>query len=163
MFGKRSVAMKRRRLAFLGISLLGLLISAAAAQEQLTVPAAIVAFPDMILYNGKIVTMDDTSQGPSPGRIFQAIAFRDRKIQALGSDAEILSYAGPKTEKINLGGKTAIPGIVDSHTHIHNNEVDRWVRDNPEAFESVARKFTVTGTTPEELKKGIELVLKEQM
>lgn len=117
----------------------------------------------MILHNGKIVTMDDTSTSPSPGHIFQAIALRERKIQALGTDAEVLSYAGPKTPKINLMGKTVIPGFVDAHTHIHNNEVSWWVSQNPGAFESMGKRFVVGGKTNEELKKGIELVLKERM
>ncbi len=138
-------------------------VSLGSAQETATVPVEIIAYPDMILYNGKIVTMDDTSTGASPGRIFQAISLRDRRIQALGSDAEILSYAGPATERINLQGKTVIPGIVDSHTHIHNNEVAWWAQQNPEAFETMGREFVVGGMTSEELKKGIELVLKERM
>ena len=147
-----------------GISaILGALIAVAAAQERVTVPAAIVAYPDLIVYNGKIVTMDDTSPGPSPGRIVQALAIRDRRIQALGADAEILAYAGPKTDKIDLKGKTVIPGIVDAHTHIHNNEVRWWVSQNPAALETVARRFVVGGSTNEELRKGIELVLKERM
>lgn len=139
------------------------LVAVAAAQETVTVPAAIVAYPDLILYNGKIVSMDDTSTGSSPGHIFQAAAVRDRKIQALGADSLILSYAGPKTDKVDLKGKTVIPGIVDSHTHIHNNEVAYWVKQNPAAFETMARRFVVGGTTYDELKRGVELVLKERM
>src|SRR5689334_22179534 len=108
---------------FPGVLILG---SLALAQSTVTVPTAIVAYPELILYNGKIVSMDDTSSGPSPGTIYQAIAVRDRKIQALGTDALILSYAGPQTQKVDLKGRTVIPGIVDSHTHIHNNEVAYW-------------------------------------
>ena len=140
-----------------------MLTSMALAQETVTVPAAIAAYPDLILYNGKVVTMDDTSTGPSPGRIVQAVAIRQRQIQALGADALILSYAGPKTPKIDLKGRTVIPGIVDSHTHIHNNEVAYWVKQNPAAFETMARRFVVGGSTYEELKRGVELVLKERM
>lgn len=133
------------------------------AQERATVPVAIIAYPDLVLYNGKIVTMDDTSINTTTGRTFQAVAIRERRIQALGSDDEILSYAGPKTEKINLQGRTVIPGIVDPHTHIHNNEVNWWVRENPAAFEAMGKRFVIGGSTNEELKRGIELVLKERM
>src|SRR5579864_5863955 len=93
------------------------LASMGLAQERASVPLAIVAYPDLIVYNAKIVTMDDASFGPSPGHIFQAIAVRDRKIQALGNNDEILSYAGPKTQKIDVKGRTVIPGIIDPHTH----------------------------------------------
>ena len=41
------------------LALLGALAVVAAAQERVTVPAAVVAYPDLIVYNGKIVTMDD--------------------------------------------------------------------------------------------------------
>ncbi len=144
------------------LAMLCVLVSAA-AQERALVPVAIITYPDLILHNGKIVTMDDTSTGPSPGRIVQALAVRNQRILALGTDAEILSYAGPLTDKIDLQGKTVVPGFVDSHTHIHNNEVNWWVSQNPEAFDTMGRNFVVGGKTHEELKKGIELVLKERM
>ena len=139
------------------------LVSWAAAQETATVPVAIIAYPDLILHNGNIVSMDDTSTGPSPGSIYQAIAVHNQRIQALGTNTEILSYAGPDTETIDLQGKTVVPGFVDAHTHIHNNEVNWWVSQNPAAFDTMGRRFSVGGMTYEELKKGIELVLKEQM
>jgi len=134
----------------------------AAAQERQNVPVAIIAYPDMILYNGKIVTMEDAGFNQSLGRTVQALAIRDRKIQALGSNDLILSYAGPNTTKIDVKGRTVIPGIVDPHTHIHNGEVSWWVSQNPAAFETMGKKFSVGGATSEELKKGIELVLKER-
>ena len=139
-----------------------ILVGMAAAQEQATVPTALVAYPDLIVYNAKIVSMDDASFGPSPGHTFQALAIRDRKIQFLGTNDLILSYAGPKTEKIDAHGRTVIPGIVDPHTHIHNNEVNYWVNQHPAAVESMGKKFVVGGSTPVELKRGIELVLKER-
>ncbi len=139
-----------------------LMATLAAAQENRTVPAAIIAYPEMILHNGKIVTMEDAGFNQSTGRTVEAIAIRDRKIQALGNNAEILSYAGPNTTKIDLKGRTVIPGIVDPHTHIHNSTVGEWVSDHPEAFETMGKKFSVGGATSEDLKKGIELVLKER-
>lgn len=137
-------------------------LASIAAGQTVNVPLAIVSYPDLIVYNANIVTMDDASFGPLPGHSFQAIAIRDRKIQALGSNEEILSYAGPKTDKIDAKGHTVIPGIVDPHTHIHNNEVNYWVNQHPEAVQSMGKHFVVAGNTPEELKRGIELVLKER-
>jgi predicted amidohydrolase YtcJ len=67
---------------------------------------------DFILYNGKIITVD------SLDNIFSAIAIREGKIIRLGSDEEIRSLAGPGCRFINLNGKTATPGLVDSHYHV---------------------------------------------
>jgi predicted amidohydrolase YtcJ len=139
-----------------------LMATLTAAQERQSVPVAIIAYPDTILYNGKIVTMDDGGFNQNVGRTVQAIAIRDRKIQALGTNDLMLSYAGPNTVKIDVKGKTVIPGIVDPHTHIHNGTVSEWVSDNPAAFETMGKRFSVAGATSPDLKKGIELVLKER-
>ena len=70
------------------------IISAAAAQETVTVPLGIVSYADMIAFNGKVVTMDDRSTNTNPGRVVQAMAVRDGKILAVGTDREVLLYAG---------------------------------------------------------------------
>ncbi|HEX4273723.1 MAG TPA: amidohydrolase [Bryobacteraceae bacterium] len=67
--------------------------------------------PDTILINGKIVTVDP--QAP----VRQALAIRDGHITALGSTAEIRKLAGAKSKVIDLQGRTAIPGLIDSHMH----------------------------------------------
>ncbi len=67
---------------------------------------------DLILHNGKIVTVD--------GRftIQQAVAIRSGKIVAVGPDSAVLhAERGPKTEAIDLGGRTVLPGLVDAHLH----------------------------------------------
>ena len=51
--------------------------------------AAKLGYPQMILHSGKIVTMDDASFGPTVGTIVPAMAIRDGKILATGSNAEI--------------------------------------------------------------------------
>ncbi len=137
--------------------------TASLSQDQVTVPRAIAAYPDMVLYNGKIVTMNDTSTNQTPGTIVESMAIRNKRIQGLGTTAEMMSYAGPQTRKIDLKGRTVIPGIVDPHTHIHNNYMAVWLEENPGAIESMGRTFSVGGTTVEELKQGIELVLRERM
>lgn len=67
--------------------------------------------PDQIFFNGKIVTLDEA------GTIVPALAVKDGKIIALGSDEEIKKLAGPFTEPVNLNGKTAVPGLIDAHCH----------------------------------------------
>ncbi|TNP07606.1 amidohydrolase [Bacillus pacificus] len=80
--------------------------------------------PDMILYNGKITTLD-----PSQPEV-SAIAITDGLINAVGGD-ELLNSATEKTKKIDLKRKRAIPGLNDSHIHVirgglHYNMELRW-------------------------------------
>ncbi|MDA1741572.1 amidohydrolase [Bacillus cereus] len=80
--------------------------------------------PDMILYNGKITTLD-----PSQPEV-SAIAITDGLITAVGGD-ELLDSATEKTKKIDLKRKRAIPGLNDSHIHVirgglHYNMELRW-------------------------------------
>jgi predicted amidohydrolase YtcJ len=67
--------------------------------------------PDVVLLDGKIVTVD----AASPLR--EALAIRDGKILALGSTAEMRRLAGADTRVVELGGRTVIPGLIDSHLH----------------------------------------------
>jgi predicted amidohydrolase YtcJ len=149
--------------SLLTLAMVCMAVVSSRAQQTVTVPAVVVSYADMVVYNGKVVTMDDTSLKPEVGKVVQAMAIRDGKILALGTDAEILQYAGPKTEKIDLKGRTLIPGIMDSHTHIHNNAVSDYAKKHPEILLSVSRSFNVAGKDYNELRKGIELVLKENM
>jgi predicted amidohydrolase YtcJ len=66
---------------------------------------------DLILINGKILTVDTAFS------MQQALAVRDGKITAIGATAEIRKLAGEKTKVIDLGGRTVIPGLIDSHMH----------------------------------------------
>ncbi len=66
---------------------------------------------DTILVNGKILTADPQFS------IRQALAVRDGKIEAVGTNAEIRKAASPKARVIDLGGRTVIPGLIDSHMH----------------------------------------------
>jgi len=66
---------------------------------------------DIILHNGKVITVDLKSS------IVEAIAIKDGKILALGSSAEILKLTGQSTQIIDLKGKTVVPGLIDAHAH----------------------------------------------
>ena len=78
---------------------------------QVSLPEAVIHYADMVLYNGKVLTADEGFS------VAQAIAIRDGKFLAVGNDQEILPLAGPGTEKIDLSGRTVIPGFVDTHLH----------------------------------------------
>ncbi len=145
-----------------------ILTSAVRAQETLTVPAELVQFPDLIIHSAKIVTMDDTDPNGTVGTIAQAMAVRGDTIQLLGTDAQVLRLAGPQTRKMDLKGRTVIPGMINTHNHLHGGYIRRWLQKFPEEEAEMnamanRRRFNVTGTTFEELTKGIELVIKEQM
>ena len=77
----------------------------------LTTAGAFAQFPDTILLNGKIVTADERNT------IHQALAVRDGHIVALGKSATMRRLAGKQTRVVDLGGRTVIPGLIDSHMH----------------------------------------------
>ncbi len=66
---------------------------------------------DMILVNGKIITLD-------PGSLIaQAVAIEQGRFVAVGTNEQIRSYTGPSTRVVDLRGRTVIPGLIDSHIH----------------------------------------------
>ena len=67
--------------------------------------------PELILHNGNVLTMD--SRQPQA----QAVAIAGDRILAVGSDVDILDFAGAGTKKVDLGGKTVVPGFIDGHCH----------------------------------------------
>jgi hypothetical protein len=66
---------------------------------------------DLVLRNGKIVTMD--AAAPQ----VEALAVRGDTIWAVGSDESIAGRIGPRTRVIDLAGKLAIPGFIEGHGH----------------------------------------------
>jgi predicted amidohydrolase YtcJ len=66
---------------------------------------------DQILRNGRIATMN----GPRP--FVKAVAIQDRRFLTVGSDDEVMRLRGAETEVIDVGGRTVIPGLNDSHMH----------------------------------------------
>jgi predicted amidohydrolase YtcJ len=134
------------------------------AQQTLDgVPAELVKYPDLILYNGKIFTMDDPTLNNSSGKTVSAMATRGERIVAVGSDQDVLRLAGPQTKKTDLKGRAVTPGLINTHTHLHDAAVNSWAQDHPDKVEAIRKTFTVTGKNFNEITKGIELVVKEQM
>jgi len=101
----------RLKYMFGGLAVLALLagsvlfIRPVAAQEPMA---------DLILHNGKVLTVDDNFT------IAQAVAIAGNKIIAVGTNDEVLKKAGPNTQKIDLQGKTVTPGLIDSHRHMYS-------------------------------------------
>lgn len=80
-------------------------------------PDILVNYPELIVHNAKIITLDDEAYNSNPGTIAQAMAVRDGRILKIGSDRDIMALKGPKTKVMDLKGKTVIPGIVNNHHH----------------------------------------------
>lgn len=83
---------------------LALLFSARPAPVRGSEPAP----ADLVLLHGRV---------EAPGRP-EALAIRDGRILALGTDAEIRALAGPRTRVVDAGGGSVLPGFVDSHVHL---------------------------------------------
>jgi predicted amidohydrolase YtcJ len=86
------------------IALLAWSIATRAAQPQ-TAPA------DLVLRNGKIVTVDDDRP------VAEALAVAGDTIAAVGPNQEIQRYIGRETKVIDLKGALATPGFIDAHVH----------------------------------------------
>jgi predicted amidohydrolase YtcJ len=67
---------------------------------------------DLVLLNGRVWT----GEAKSGGRV-EAVAMVNGRILAVGSSDEIRACAGAATRVIDLGGRLAVPGLIDSHTH----------------------------------------------
>jgi len=68
--------------------------------------------PDLILSNGKIITVDERFT------IAQAVAIKGDRIVAVGTNADIARLAGANTRRIDLRGRSVIPGLIDNHMHL---------------------------------------------
>jgi predicted amidohydrolase YtcJ len=67
---------------------------------------------DLILYNGKIVTADPK------GSIVQAVAVKNGRILRVGATKAVFAVEkGPRTQQVDLKGRTVLPGLVDAHVH----------------------------------------------
>jgi predicted amidohydrolase YtcJ len=80
--------------------------------------------PDLILHNANIFTVDATQARA------QAVAIANGRFVAVGSNSEILNLAAPGIRKIDLSGKTVLPGFIDAHCHPGSSGVDMVISVN---------------------------------
>lgn len=67
---------------------------------------------DLVLQNGTIVSIDERDSR------YEAMAVKNERIIALGTNKEIEVYTGSDTEVVDLEGKTTVPGLIDAHQHM---------------------------------------------
>lgn len=93
----------------IGLLLLTASVMASSARLSAQEPGSQKA--DLILTNGKILTVDNAFSTA------EAVAVGGQKILAVGPAADIAKLSGPSTQVIDLKGKTVVPGLIDSHRH----------------------------------------------
>ena len=110
--------------------------------------------PDLIIHHGKIATVDDKFS------IVEAMAIRGDRIQAVGSNAEILKLSGPATKLVDLQGQTVIPGLCDSHVHASGAALYEYDHPIPE-MDTVADVLKYIGSRAEALPDGDWIVVRQ--
>jgi predicted amidohydrolase YtcJ len=82
--------------------------------------------PSQIFHNGRIVTVDPQF------RIVEAMAILDGRIVATGTNSDILKLARSGTERVDLRGRTVLPGLIDSHVHAPSASMYEFAQPVPD-------------------------------
>ncbi len=101
--------------------------------------------PDIIFHHGRITTLDRRQP------LASAVAITQGRFTAVGDDAEVLALAGPQTRRVDLQGRSVLPGLFDNHTHVIRGGLNfnlelRWdgVRSLADALDMLRRQVAVT-------------------
>ena len=123
-------------------------------------PDILVNYPELIVHNANIITVDDQAYNSNPGTIAQAMAVRDGKILKLGSNADVLALKGPNTKVMDLKGKTVLPGFVNNHHHPQGSieEIAREMYDLPGALVGYYINLVVGANVEETMAKVAKAV-----
>ncbi|MFN8063132.1 MAG: amidohydrolase family protein, partial [Vicinamibacterales bacterium] len=89
---------------------------------------------DTVLTNGTVLTVD------AHDAVAQALAIKNGRIVFVGTSADAEAYVGPSTQRIDLAGMTATPGLIDAHAHFANGggELNRVIDVSYPAVKSAA-------------------------
>ena len=110
--------------------------------------------PSQIFHNGKIVTVDPQF------RLAEAMAIRDGRVVAVGTNADVVKLAGSGTEQIDLGGKTVLPGLIDSHVHAPSASMYEFAGPVPD-METIEDVLTYFRTRAEKTEPGRWITLSQ--
>jgi hypothetical protein len=80
-------------------------------------------YPDAVIHGGQVLTVDPAFT------VARAMAIKDGRVVAVGSRDEVLATPGSRTRRIDLGGRTVIPGFVDTHAHLDREGLRRTYPD----------------------------------
>ena len=119
-----------------------ILVSGSARAQQQDVPQEVMAWADIILYNGKVLTADDNFT------IFEAVAVRDGKFLAVGESDRIRRMAGALTRVVDLNGRSVVPGLWDPHLH------QAWLGQT--AASGMRLQFKDLNSTLEDIKTAVD-------
>lgn len=89
------------------------------------------AAADVIFLGGPVLTMDDRAP------VAQGVAVRGERILAVGSAETVRAHAGPRTQVIDLAGRTLLPGFIDPHVHTVFAQLDDWLDVTPMRTSSI--------------------------
>ncbi|MBI4456044.1 MAG: amidohydrolase family protein [Acidobacteria bacterium] len=104
---------------------------------------------DLIVFNGKIATVDGKNA------MVEAMAIKNDLVMALGKNEDMLKLAGSQTKKLDVKGRTVLPGIVDPHWHLANFM--------PEDFPEAAGIAVPLSKDRNEVKRGIESAINKKV
>jgi predicted amidohydrolase YtcJ len=119
----------------------------------LLLPAFAAADADLIVRNAKIVTVDPKFT------VAEALAVKDGKLVAVGTDADVRKHQGAATKMIDAGGKVVLPGLMDSHTHPLGAALSEWKEPLPE-LRSLNDVFAYIRKKAETTKEGDWIVVR---
>ena len=97
------------------------------------VPPELITYPELIVHNANVLTLD------AKDTVAQAVAIRDGKFLAVGTNAAIMRLAGPKTQKIDAKGQTVMPGIVNTHIHPNRSVMSQYFEQFPPEVQTMLR------------------------
>ena len=151
--------MSRKRVILFTFLMVGLLLPAPGLSQDYTALVEDMGYADTILVNGKIVSMDDRSNLPNtPGNIFEAMAIKGKRIMALGTHEQMQRLAGSRTQTVDMGQRTVIPGLIQTHYHLFTSAARKYGPQFGLTDPSV--KLTVVAeTTPEATAKRIRDII----
>ena len=86
-----------------------------------------LGFADLVISGGPILTMDEGQPHA------QCVAVRAGRIAAVGSAEKLAATIGPRTEQLDLDGRTLMPGLIDPHMHSAMVQMADWVDISPMA------------------------------
>jgi predicted amidohydrolase YtcJ len=107
---------------------------------------------DLVLRNGRVLTLD------ARFGIAEAVALQGDRVMATGSDVDLRALTGPRTQVVDLGGRSVTPGFNDSHHHFLNRAARAYYGIRLDQYRSVTEILDAVAAKAKQLGPG-ELIL----